>query len=264
MADTFRRDNHPLITLLIAIFIVTALLLPATRNGCGPHEDYYKFSFNAMDCVVDGQINVWDRTNKIPAIEIVKTAVDSVITVTEIELSTLNNFERGKKFKSSAWLDECLRVADLLKVTSGDLKVNSADKTVVLKNGIIDLSRLNRGFAVDKTVAALKKYGTSSALINIGGNYFALGKREKHEKWEIKFAEITIGLVNRACTIEDNLLVIGRNSTTTDAIASILSKLPENEIIEYVETNFSSNEAMLIDGNGDLKMTPRAKKYILK
>ena len=91
MADTFRRDNHPLITLLIAIFIVTALLLPATRNGCGPHEDYYKFSFNAMDCVVDGQINVWDRTNKIPAIEIVKTAVDSVITVTEIELSTLNN-----------------------------------------------------------------------------------------------------------------------------------------------------------------------------
>ncbi len=49
----------------------------------------------------------------------------------------------------------------------------------------LDLGGIAKGYAVDKAAAVLKKEGISSALINAGGDIYALGGRSKAEKWRI-------------------------------------------------------------------------------
>lgn len=49
----------------------------------------------------------------------------------------------------------------------------------------LDLGGLAKGYAVDQAVAALKKRGIKNALINAGGDIYALGSRGKLKKWRI-------------------------------------------------------------------------------
>ncbi len=282
MADTFRRDNHPLVTLLIAVFIIAVLLLPATRNGCGPHEDYYHFSYNAFGCDVNGQINVWDRSNKVSPVTVIESKLDSMVvmldaTVVNSGIAQLNRCEINKNFTIPAQLAEILRIAQGFSSVSGNffpdgVTLDSANRKFSRSNinAVLDLKELQCGYSVDKTIASLREYGTSGALLNVGGNYFALGRPEKNRKWHIDVHDpqsnelvATLKLVNKACTIDKNVVVIGRNATTTDAIASIIFKLPDDQVFEFLKKHYPSIDALLINENGILNMTDGVEKYLV-
>jgi len=49
----------------------------------------------------------------------------------------------------------------------------------------IDLGGIAKGWAVDKAIQALKKRGVRAALVNAGGDLFALGKRGLWKKWDV-------------------------------------------------------------------------------
>lgn len=49
----------------------------------------------------------------------------------------------------------------------------------------IDLGGIAKGWAVDKAVQTLKKRGVRAALVNAGGDLFALGKRGLWKKWDV-------------------------------------------------------------------------------
>jgi len=49
----------------------------------------------------------------------------------------------------------------------------------------IDLGGIAKGYAVDKAIEVLKKNGVRQALVNAGGDLYALGKTSQGEKWGI-------------------------------------------------------------------------------
>ncbi len=282
MADTFRRDNHPIVTLLIAVFIIVVLLLPATRNGCGPHEDYYHFSYNAFGCDVNGQINVWDRANQVSPVAVIESKLDSMVvmldaTVEYSGVAQLNRCEINKYFTIPAQLAEILRIAQGFSSVSGDffpdgVTLDSASRKFSRSNAsaMINLEELQCGYSVDKTIETLREYGTSGALLNVGGNYFALGKPDKNSKWHIDVHDpqsnavvATLKLVNKACTIDKHVVIIGRNATTTDAVAAIISRLPDDQVFKFLKEHYPGIDALIISENGTLNMTDGVEQYLV-
>jgi thiamine biosynthesis lipoprotein len=49
----------------------------------------------------------------------------------------------------------------------------------------IDLGGIAKGYGVDRAVEALRAWGVTSALVNVGGDLFALGSSEDGNEWEI-------------------------------------------------------------------------------
>lgn len=68
-----------------------------------------------------------------------------------------------------------------------DIIINKADSTVFLKREgmAIDLGGIAKGYASDGVREILLKHGISSAMVNLGGNIFAVGRKNKDTKWAI-------------------------------------------------------------------------------
>lgn len=49
----------------------------------------------------------------------------------------------------------------------------------------LDLGGIAKGFGVDRAVAALRDWGVTDALVNVGGDLYALGSSEDGDPWEV-------------------------------------------------------------------------------
>jgi len=49
----------------------------------------------------------------------------------------------------------------------------------------IDLGGIAKGYGVDRAVETLRAWGVTSALVNVGGDLYALGSSEDGEEWEV-------------------------------------------------------------------------------
>jgi thiamine biosynthesis lipoprotein len=89
------------------------------------------------------------------------------------------------------------------------IQINHEQKTVrFLKRGLmIDLGGILKGYAVDQAVAVLKKHGIKHALVNAGGNIYAIGNH-RGKPWRVAIRDprdlehnipIVIELENNAC-----------------------------------------------------------------
>lgn len=67
------------------------------------------------------------------------------------------------------------------------LQIDEKNSTVFIsdKNVSLDVGALAKGFAVQKTVDLLKKENLQSALLNIGGNVYAIGAPPDRESWKV-------------------------------------------------------------------------------
>ena len=68
-----------------------------------------------------------------------------------------------------------------------DIELNDADKTIYLKRKgmIIDLGGIAKGYTADVISDILTEEGVNSAIINLGGNIFAHGKKPNGDEWKI-------------------------------------------------------------------------------
>ncbi len=57
----------------------------------------------------------------------------------------------------------------------------------------IDLGAIAKGYAADKTAAFLKDKGIDQAIINLGGNIYALGSKTKDTPWNVGIQSPVIG-----------------------------------------------------------------------
>jgi len=64
---------------------------------------------------------------------------------------------------------------------------SGGDDVVVLRDAdaALDLGGIAKGYAVDRAVAALRDWGIASALVNAGGDLYALGASADGEDWSI-------------------------------------------------------------------------------
>lgn len=75
----------------------------------------------------------------------------------------------------------------LTKLDYKTIQLDSENSTIFLpqKGMVIDLGGVAKGYATDKAVEALKDLGIKNALINAGGNVYALGCKVDGSPWRI-------------------------------------------------------------------------------
>ena len=68
-----------------------------------------------------------------------------------------------------------------------NILLNSEDHSVMLKEKgmILDLGAIAKGYVADEIAKTIKENGSSSAIINLGGNVLAVGGKDKNTPWKI-------------------------------------------------------------------------------
>lgn len=164
----------------------------------------------------------------------------------------------------------------------------------------IDLGGIAKGYAVDKAIEALKKNGIKRALVNAGGDLYALGTDPQGEKWQIgvqdpreedKIIDIikvkdravaTSGDYRRYFTLEGkrfshivnpktgltvqdvpmSVTIIGPDATTTDALSTGVFVLGPEEGMKLIES-LPEVEGMIIS-EGMKKLTSQGWGELLE
>lgn len=84
----------------------------------------------------------------------------------------------------SVYLDPLIKAWDI-KNNTGTIPDVDAALSECAKMNTLNLGGIAKGFVTEKLVELLKKENVSSALINLGGNTYALGQKPDGEKWRI-------------------------------------------------------------------------------
>nr|MBC8426546.1 FAD:protein FMN transferase [bacterium] len=237
------------------------------------------------------------------------------------EVGRFNAAPVGTTFTVSKWLSTCLRVGEELGKISGGAFDPSAgplmhlwgfrgrqgrvpataelDSARALLGGYehdpfqrqltktragtqIDLGGVAKGFAVDRAVANLIEFGTSGALIDLGGNVFALGLPDDRDMWRVGIRDpqdpdeifATFGMVNRAAATSGSyerfveidghryghimnpatgqpaegllsVTVVSRSATLTDALSTTLFVLGPERAQSLLHDHYPHVDAIL-------------------
>ncbi|MEF9992224.1 MAG: FAD:protein FMN transferase [Romboutsia sp.] len=86
------------------------------------------------------------------------------------------------KVPTNKEINEIIKNIDYSKV-----KMNPETKEVFLteKNMMLDLGSIAKGYATDEIVNILKKEGVEQAIVNLGGNIYAMGLKNGTSNWKI-------------------------------------------------------------------------------
>ncbi len=91
---------------------------------------------------------------------------------------------------------------------------NTEYSVFLKKQGMrLDLGGIAKGYATDKVVEIIKKHKIKDALIDIGGNVFAMGKNKKQQNWAVGLRNPKIGEsgISAYIKISDKSLVTSGN-----------------------------------------------------
>lgn len=101
----------------------------------------------------------------------------------------LNLISIGKEFTEShpeyfsIYLDEAINLWNISK--NPDTIPTDSDIKNALKNNKVNLGAIAKGYITDSLVKKLHENNVASALINLGGNTYAIGKKPTGENWKI-------------------------------------------------------------------------------
>ncbi len=105
--------------------------------------------------------------------------------------------------------DEIVR--SLALVSSGDMALDAGRKTVSFQTpGMqIDLGGVAKGYACDESVRMLREAGVQSAMLDLGGNVFVLGRRPDGSDWRVGLRTPVIGETGTMAvvTVQDTAVV---------------------------------------------------------
>jgi thiamine biosynthesis lipoprotein len=107
---------------------------------------------------------------------------DGAFDVTALPVVKMWGFKGGEaKLPSNKEIFDAM-----MKVGWRMIVLDAVDTTVALYGGVtIDLAGIGKGFAVDRCVEILRDHGAESALIDLGGNMFAIGSPPGRDAWSI-------------------------------------------------------------------------------
>lgn len=164
-----------------------------------PNEKAVKEAFNEMkriDALMDiyrenSEVSILnregeDRVSK-ETLEVIKKSIEfSRLTRGAFDITCgplVNLWKEAKKNKEIPTAEEIKETISLV----GYKKLILEGSWVRFKEkGMqIDLGGIAKGYAVDKAIEVLKKNGIKQALVNAGGDLYALGKASQGEKWQI-------------------------------------------------------------------------------
>lgn len=134
--------------------------------------------------------NAGIRPNKISldTLFVIKKSIEySVLTEGAIDITIrplINLWAIGSDSERIPTESEINKIVSLVDYT--DLFIDEDNSvTLLYKNQAIDLGGIAKGYAADESRDIFKKYNVKSALINLGGNIFALGNKQDNTLWNI-------------------------------------------------------------------------------
>ncbi|MBK5252782.1 MAG: FAD:protein FMN transferase [Peptostreptococcaceae bacterium] len=97
-------------------------------------------------------------------------------------VSLWNIGKENARVPDQSEIDEAIKQIDYKKVL-----LNPDEKTVFLKDSgmILDLGGIAKGYAADALSEMFEKEGINHAIINLGGNIYALGQNPNGNPWQI-------------------------------------------------------------------------------
>ncbi|MCX5752461.1 MAG: FAD:protein FMN transferase [Candidatus Krumholzibacteria bacterium] len=118
-------------------------------------------------------------------------ATSGAFDVTVRPLVRLWGFQGGEaKLPSDSEIERAMSL-----VGFGKIVLDPSRSTITLPPGMqIDLAGIAKGYAVDRCAAALAGLGVRSALVNIGGNIYAMGAPPGEKGWSIGIRDPKGGL----------------------------------------------------------------------
>jgi thiamine biosynthesis lipoprotein len=81
--------------------------------------------------------------------------------------------------------DEIQRRLTLLDYRAVIIKLKPPEVKLAKAGMSIDLGAIAKGYAVDRAVTVLKQYGISDAIVNLGGDIMAIGRKPDGRAWKI-------------------------------------------------------------------------------
>ncbi len=102
--------------------------------------------------------------------------------ITARPLVQLWGFQGGK-----AHLPDSLEIEDAMsRVGYGKVMLDGESTSIIMPPGMeLDLAGIAKGYGVDRAVALLRERGVENALVNLGGNIFALGAPPGERGWTV-------------------------------------------------------------------------------
>ena len=110
---------------------------------------------------------------------------NGIFDITIGPISELWGFSSDKKITSvpeQSVIDSLIKLVDY-----NQIRLDPTDTSVLLiKKGMkIDLGGIAKGYAIDRSVEVMRKYGMKDFFVNAGGDIFASGAKNDEQKWTI-------------------------------------------------------------------------------
>jgi len=254
----------------------------------------------------DSEISILNREGKAQVseetLEVIEDAIKfSNLTDGAFDITCRPLINLWKKAKKEEKVPTEEEIEEAISLVGYQRIILEANQIRLEKEGMqIDLGGIAKGYAVDKAIEALKKNGIKRALVNAGGDLYALGTDRQGEKWQIgvqdpreedKIIDIikvkdkavaTSGDYRRYFTLEGkrfshivnpktgltvqdvpmSVTIIGPDATTTDALSTGVFVLGPEEGMKLIES-LPEVEGMIIS-EGMKKLTSQGWKKFLE
>jgi len=195
-------------------------------------------------------------------------------------------------------LAEALTKTDYHKIV---LNIEQSTLFLPEKGMVMDLGGVAKGYATDKAVAALKKLGIENALINAGGNVYAMGSKADGAPWRVGVQDpkdpqgiaavlavsnstlVSSGDYQRYFEVDGiryhhildpatgcparasrGTTVIMKSSTVADILSTALFVKGPAKGIELAESFNEVSAVMIIDGDGGMFGTKALNDYLVE
>ncbi len=150
---------------------------------------------NMLSChIATSEISKINKSAHMHPVEVSRETADILSRAIEISQKTNGAFDISVKPLVDLWdikaenpkIPSDEEIENALSVVGYENIVIEGSCVSFKKEGMqIDLGGAAKGYCADMVVKKLKEYGVENALIDLGGNIYALGKNEQGEKWKI-------------------------------------------------------------------------------
>jgi thiamine biosynthesis lipoprotein len=253
----------------------------------------------------DSEISILNREGKAQVseetLEVIEDAIKfSNLTDGAFDITCRPLINLWKKAKKEEKVPTEEEIEEAISLVGYQRIILEGNQIRLEKKGMqIDLGGIAKGYAVDKAIEALKKNNIKRALVNAGGDLYALGTDRQGEKWQIgvqdpreedKIIDIikvkdravaTSGDYRRYFTLEGkrfshivnpktgltvqdvpmSVTIVGPGATTTDALSTGVFVLGPEEGMKLIES-LPEVEGMIIS-EGMKKLTSQGwEKFV--
>lgn len=192
----------------------------------------------------------------------------------------------------------------LERINYENILLDASNQTIYLeeKGMMLDLGAIAKGFITDEVVKKMEEHHITSAIIDLGGNIYALGRNPQGEKWSIGIQDpyakrgdiigkievedksvVTSGIYERYLEVDGvkyhhllnpqdgypfqndlaGVTIITSSSIDADALSTAVFAKGMKDGMKYVE-ELQDTEAIFIDHDKNIYLTPGIhEKFIL-